>query len=134
MNPSAPRSLGAIALLALLALVLPGCRGWTMDYGDPVAHAEAKDAAVIAQRHLGEKIVVRGTVASVDVSDPEDCVVRLEGLVVARFGDFKAMAEGLEMGEVATISGIVDSVDAGIVTLDPAMGRDGLAPFEPEKP
>jgi len=131
MRPSAPRSLGAIALLALL---LPGCRGWTMDYGDPVAHAEAKDAAVIAQRHLGEKIVVRGTVASVDVSDPEDCVVRLEGLVVARFGDFKAMAEGLQVGEVATISGIVDSVDAGVVTLDPAMGRDGLAPFEPEKP
>ena len=131
MRPSAPRSLGAIALLALL---LPGCRGWTMDYGDPVAHAGAKDAAVIAQRHLGEKIVVRGTVASVDVSDPEDCVVRLEGLVVARFGDFKAMAEGLQVGEVATISGIVDSVDAGVVTLDPAMGRDGLAPFEPEKP
>lgn len=131
MKPSAPRSLGAIALLALL---LPGCRGWTMDYGDPVAHAEAKDAAVIAQRHLGEKILVRGTVASVDVSDPEDCVVRLEGLVVARFGDFKAMAEGLQVGEVATISGIVDSVDAGIVILDPAMGRDGLAPFEPEKP
>ena len=131
MKPSAPRSLGAIALLALL---LPGCRGWTMDYGDPVAHAEAKDAAVIAQRHLGEKIVVRGTVASVDVSDPENCVVRLEGLVVARFGDFKAMAEGLQVGEVATISGIVDSVDAGVVTLDPAMGRDSLAPFEPEKP
>ena len=131
MRPSAPRSLGPIALLALL---LPGCRGWTMDYGDPVAHAEAKDAAVIAQRHLGEKIVVRGTVASVDVSDPEDCVVRLEGPVVARFGDFKAMAEELEMGEVATISGIVDSVDAGVVILDPAMERDGLAPFEPEKP
>lgn len=131
MRPSTPRSLGAIALLAL---VLPGCRGWTMDYGDPVAHAEAKDAAVIAQRHLGEKIVVRGTVASVDVSDPEDCVVRLEGLVVARFGDFKAMAEGLKAGEIATISGIVDSVDAGVVILDPAMGRDGLAPFEPEKP
>ena len=131
MNPSAPRSLSAIALLAL---VLPGCRGWTMDYGDPVAHAEAKDAAVIAQRHLGEKIVVRGTVASVDVSDPEDCVVRLEGLVVARLGDFKAMAEGLQVGETATISGIVDSVNAGVVILDPAMGRDGLAPFEPEKP
>ena len=131
MRPSAPRSLGAIALLALL---LPGCRGWTMDYGDPVAHAGAKDAAVIAQRHLGEKIVVRGTVASVDVSDPEDCVVRLEGLVVARFGDFKRMAEGLQVGEIATISGIVDTVDAGVVTLDPAMGRDDLAPFEPEKP
>lgn len=131
MRSSAPRSLGAIALLALL---LPGCRGWTMDYGDPVAHAEAKDAAVIAQRHLGEKIVVRGTVASIDVSDPEDCVVRLEGLIVARFGDFKAMAEELQVGEIATISGIVDSVDAGVVILDPAMGRDGLAPFEPEKP
>ena len=131
MKPSAPRSLGAIALLALL---LPGCRGWTMDYGDPVAHAEAKDAAVIAQRHLGEKIVVRGTVASVDVSDPQDCVVRLEGPVMARFGDFKAMAEELQAGEIATISGIVDSVDAGVVILDPAMRRDGLAPFEPEKP
>lgn len=131
MNAATPRSLGAIALLALL---LPGCRGWTMDYGDPVAHTEAKDAAVIAQRHLGEKIVVRGTVASVDVSDAEHCVVRLEGLVVARFGDFKAMAEELQVGETATISGIVDSVDAGVVILDPAMGRDGLAPFEPEKP
>ena len=86
------------------------------------------------QRHLGEKILVQGTVASVDVSDSADCLVRLEGPVVARVGDFTALAEGLQVGEVATISGIVDSVDAGIVILDPAMGRDGLAPFEPEKP
>lgn len=131
MNASTPRSLGTIALLALL---LPGCRGWTLDYGKEAAHAEAKDAAVVAQRHLGEKIVVRGAVASVDVSNADDCVVRLEGPVVARFGDFKAMAEQLRVGELTTIMGIVESVDAGVVILDPATGRDPFAPFEPEKP
>lgn len=131
MNASTPRSLGAIALLALL---LPGCSGWTLDYGKEAAHAEAKDAAVIAQRHLGEKIVVRGAVASVDISNAEDCVVRLEGPVVARFGDLKAMAEELRVGEVITIMGLVESVDGGVVTLDPAARRDPFAPFEPEKP
>ena len=33
------------------------------------------DAAAIAPDHVGEKVAVRGEVRSVDVSDPEDCVV-----------------------------------------------------------
>ncbi|MEE2939608.1 MAG: hypothetical protein VX460_04420 [Planctomycetota bacterium] len=131
MSTPTPRSLGA---LALLALIIAGCRGWTMDYGEPAAHVEAKDAAAIARRHLGEKIVVRGQVVSVDVSDAENCAVRLEEQVIARFGAFERMAKEFEVGEVATIAGIVESVDAGVVILDPATGRDPLAPFEPDEP
>ncbi len=131
------RSLPALTLALTLALLLPlgaGCQGWTMDYGKPAAQFEAVDAAAIAPDHVGEKVAVRGEVRSVDVSDPEDCVVELEGGVTARFGDFKDAAESCPVGTVVYLYGIVKAASPGGVTLDPASRRDPTAPFEPEKP
>jgi len=120
--------------LALLVSVAAGCRGWTMDYGQPAAQFEATDAATLAPDYLQEKVSVRGEVRSVDVSNPEDCVVELEGNVTARFGDFKAAAEACTVGTVVYVDGIVKATGPEGVTLDPAFGRDSQAPFEPKKP
>ena len=76
-SPRIARSLQALALALLLPLGA-GCQGWTMDYGKPAAQFEAKDAVALAQEYLGEKVSVRGGL-SVDVSNPEDCVVELQG-------------------------------------------------------
>ena len=105
-----------------------------MDYGEPAAQFEASDAVAIAQDFLGEKVSVRGEVLSVDVSNPEDCVVELQGGVTARFGAFKAAAESCTAGTVVYVDGIVKAGSSQGVTLDPAFGRDPEAPFEPQKP
>ena len=136
-SPRIARSLPALTLALTLALVLPlgaGCQGWTMDYGKPAAQFEADDAVALAQEYLGEKVSVRGEVLSVDVSNPEDCVVELQGGVTARFGAWKDSAESCTVGTVVYVDGIVKAGSSLGVTLDPALGRDPEAPFEPKKP
>ena len=71
-----------------------------MDYGKPAAQFEAKDAVAFAQEYLGEKVSVRGEVLSVDISNPDDCVVELQGGVTARFGAWKDSAESCTVGTV----------------------------------
>ena len=133
MFDRSPQALYSIAI-ALLAGLVVGCQGWTMDFGKPAAQFEANDAVALAQEYLGEKVSVRGEVLSVDVSDPEDCVVELQGGVTARFGAFKAAAETCTVGTVVYVDGIVKAGSSQGVTLDPAFGRDPEAPFEPQEP
>lgn len=117
--------------LAILFPILGGCRGWTMDYGNPAAQFEARDAATLAPAYMGRKVSVRGRVTAVDTSDPDRCTVRLQHAVVANFGTFKAAAEACTVGTVVHLDGIVRAVDASGVTLAPAFGRDPQAPFDP---
>lgn len=134
-SPARPAALLLLAPLALLALsCLAACTGWTVDYGRPAAQFEAVDAGVLAVEHLGDKVSVRGKVKAVDTSDPEHCVVELEGGVTARFGDFKQMAEACEVGEVVYVDGIVAAADSTGVILDRAVSRDPTATFEPKRP
>jgi len=118
--------------LALTLALAGACSGWTMDYGTPAAQFEARDAAALAAAHLGEKVSVRGQVLAVDTSDPDACVVTLEHGVTARFGRSSAMAAEYAAGETAYIDGIVRSAADGALVLDPAMGRDPTASFEPQ--
>jgi hypothetical protein len=120
--------------LAILLSILGGCRGWTMDYGNPAAQFEARDAATFGAGYLGRKVSVRGEVSAVDTSDPACCTVRLQHGVVANFGKFKAAAEACPVGEIVHLDGIVRAVDASSITLDPAFGRDPQAPFDPIHP
>ncbi|MCH2063045.1 MAG: hypothetical protein MK194_04915 [Roseibacillus sp.] len=120
--------------LAILLSILGGCRGWTMDYGNPAAQFEALDAATFGAGYLGRKVSVRGEVSAVDTSDPARCTVRLQHGVVANFGKFKAAAEACPVGEIVHLDGIVRAVDASSITLDPAFGRDPQAPFDPIHP
>ena len=119
--------------LALTLAPVGACSGWTMDYGTPTAQFEARDAAALAAAHLGEKVSVRGEVLAVDTSDPDACVVTLEHGVIAKFGRSSAMAAEYAAGEIAYIDGIVRSAADGALVLDPAMGRDPTASFEPQR-
>jgi hypothetical protein len=102
-----------------------------MDYGHPAAQFEARDAVFLAHGYLGKKVSVRGKVLSVDTIDPAHCVVRLQHGLLARFGDWKVMAESCTVGEVAYIDGIVTAVGDSEVILDPAICRDPTAAFDP---
>ena len=137
MTPVMLTSKAPLALTLLLPLAA-ACDGWTLDYGEPAAQFEARDAAALAGNYLGQKVTVRGEVLAVDTSDPRDCVLQLRHGVTAKLGAFRAMAEAYTVGEVIYVDGIVDAVVAGYaggaVVLDPAMGRDPTAPFEPERP
>ena len=101
-----------------------------MDYGRPAAQFEARNAIALAPDYLKKKVTVRGRVSSVDTSDPERCVVKLDHGVTAHFGKWKAAAEQYKVGEVIHLSGIVEAVHPSEITLDPAFGRDPKAPFD----
>ncbi|HJM64586.1 MAG: hypothetical protein QF405_16585 [Roseibacillus sp.] len=120
--------------LAILLPLLVGCRGWTMDYGNPAAQFEARDAAILAPDYLGRKVSVRGEVTTVETSDPARCTVRLQHGVVADFGTFKAAAEACPVGEIVHLDGIVRAVDVSGIILAPAFGRDPQALFDPLHP
>jgi hypothetical protein len=137
MTPVMLTSKAPLALTLLLPLAA-ACDGWTLDYGEPAAQFEARDAAALAGNYLGQKVTVRGEVLAVDTSDPRDCVLHIRHGVTAKLGALRAMAAAYTAGEVIYVDGIVDTVVTGetasCVVLDPAIGRDPTAPFEPERP
>ena len=119
--------------LAGYLLTSAGCQGWVMDYGEPAAQFESTDAAAAAREYLGQKVSIRGAIVSVDTTEPPRCVVELEGGVTAALRDWQVHADWCRVGEVAYIDGVVEGVTPGKVTLEPAMGRDHSAPFDPER-
>lgn len=119
--------------LAGYLLTSAGCQGWVMDYGEPAAQFEATDAAAAARDYLRKKVSVRGVICSVDTTDPSRCFVELEGGVAAIFASWAKLGDTYRVGEVAYLDGIVEGVAPGQVTLEPAMGRDPLAPFDPKR-
>lgn len=124
------RSLVVTACTAV-ALLCNACDGWTLDYGTPAAQFEARDARHFAGDYRGRKVTVRGVVSAVDVSEPACCVVTLEHGVVGLFGARRAAAEEYAVGATVYLDGIVASVDATTVTLEPVTGRDPTARYEP---
>ena len=116
--------------LTLLLPLAAACDGWTLDYGKPAAQFEARDAATLAGKYLGEKVTVRGQVVSVDTSDPRNCVLQLHHGVTAKSA---LLAAGYAPGEVVYIDGIVRSAADGALVLEPAIGRDPTAPFKPQR-
>ena len=120
------------SLLTLVFLV-SGCTGWKMDHGNPSAHILAEDLRTKGKPYIGKKIAIRGKVESVDTTDPQSCWVILEGNVRCHYGDFQAAVNQEKIGELITVRGILRVVEDGKVVLDPASGRDPLAPFNPLK-
>ena len=116
-----------------LALALGGCgKGWQMDYGKPAAQFHQKDLVSGGKEFIGKKITVKGTVAKVDLSDPEDAWVHLEGGIRCHFGKMRAMAESCKVDDTVYIDGFLKQCKPGDVLIDPAMLRDPAAPFSPE--
>ena len=124
--------LPAVLLLGAITFSITNCVGWKLDYGTPKAQFEALDLTSKGADFVGDFVSVRGKVEKVDTSDPESAKVYLEGGIACEFGDFKLMAEGNEVGEVAYVSGILKRHKNGDHLLSPAIGRDPKAPFVPE--
>ena len=119
--------------LLTLACIISGCTAWKMDFGNPAAHILVEDLRTKGKPYIGEMIAIRGKVESVDTTDPQSCWVILEGNVRCHYGDFQAAANQEKVGETITVSGILTGVETGKVVLDPALGRDPQAPFNPLK-
>ena len=119
--------------LTMIPLLSNGCTGWKMDYGKPAAHILAEDLRSKGKPYVGEMIALRGKVESVDISDPKSCWVILEGNIRCNYGEFLAAAQEEKVGKTITVSGFLNVIEDGKVVLDPALGRDPLAPFHPLK-
>lgn len=119
--------------LLILAFFISGCTGWKMDYEKPAAHILAEDLRTKGKPYIGGKIATRGKVESVDISDPKSCWVILEGNIRCNYGEFLAAAQEEKVGKTITVSGFLNVIEDGKVVLDPALGRDPLAPFHPLK-
>jgi len=119
--------------LSLILALLCGCTGWKMDYSDPAVQVLAEDLREKGTPFIGKKITVRGKVTSTDTSDPKSCWIILEGNIRCHYGKFQAMAQEVKVGEMINIDGVLSEISDSQILLDPAQGRDPLAPFNPLK-
>ena len=128
-------SASATSTLALFAALTStyACRGWTMDYGDPAAQFDAREAVAVATDYLGEKVSVRGVVRTVNAASPDQYIVTIEGGVEAVFKGAARRDDLWEIGEVAYVDGIVAVATSTGVVLSPAMMRDPTASFDPQR-
>jgi len=121
-------------MVLILAGLGSGCgKGWQMDYGKPAAQFLQTDLAAKGEAFVGKKITVKGTVAKVDVGDPESAWVHLAGGIKCDLGKFQAMAESCKIGDTVYVDGFLKRCEEGDILIDPAMLRDPTAPFSPEQ-
>ena len=126
--------------IACLLLLIPfaamgglfSCTGWKMDYGKPAAQFHQKDVLEKGKPYIGKKITIKGTVERVDLSDPENAWVHLEGGIRCNFGTFRLMAENNEVGKSVYVDGFLRRCASGDILLDPASNRDATAAFHPQ--
>lgn len=102
-----------------------------MDYGEPAAQFHSADLVAKGTGFIGKKITVKGTVDRIDTSTPESSWVYLEGGIRCHFREFSAMAQSYGEGQTIYVDGFLRNCETGDVLLDPAMGRDPTASFEP---
>ena len=125
-----------ILVLSVLGLMVSsGCtrEGWQMDYGTPAAQFEEGSVLENGPDFIGRKITVRGVVTRQDLSDTESCKIYLGHSICCDFGDFEAMAGAYAPGETVFVDGFLVRCEEGEILLQPALGRDPSAPFDPMK-
>ena len=121
---------GAILFLALIHLF--GCtEGWRLDYADPAAQFNAEDVLEKAKPYIGKKITVKGVVTRQDLSDPTNSRIYLQHSICCNLGKFQKMAESYRVGQVVFIDGILKLCEKNNIVLEPAIGRDSKAEFNP---
>lgn len=126
------KHLGKLSILSLVLIQLTGCgQGWEMEYGDAAAHFNEDAVVEKAKPFLGEKIVVKGVVTKQDLTDPENCKIYLGHSICCNLGDLQRMAEGYTVGKTVFIGGFLKRCEEGDVLLEPAVGRDPKAEFNP---
>lgn len=104
-----------------------------MDYGKPAAQFHEQDLLAKGNAFVGKKITVKGIVKKVDTTDPKSAWIILSKGTRCNFGKFKAMAESYSVGEEVYVDGFLKRCHEGDVLIEPAMGRDPTAPFDPKE-
>lgn len=135
-EPSTPveraKLLGKLLILSMLLFQLAGCgKGWELDYGEPVAQFNEQAVLKKAKPFLGKKITVKGVVTKQDLTDPENCKLYWHHSICCNLGHFQRMAEGYKVGETVFIDGFLNRCEEGDILLEPAVGRDPKADFNP---
>ena len=104
-----------------------------MDYGKPAAQFEEAVVSTRGQPYIGTKVTVRGTVETIDLTDPDEAWLHLSGGTRCHFGKFMTMAGSCKVGDEVYVDGILRECREGDVRLDRAMFRDPTAPFHPKE-
>jgi hypothetical protein len=111
-------------------MLLLGCEGWKMDYGNPTAQFLEKDLSAMGKAYIGKKITVKGKVSKV-VIYPVPAKVFLDSGTECNLGKFTRMAESCKVGDEIFVDGILKRLGRGEALLDPAVLRDPDADFVP---
>jgi hypothetical protein len=121
-----------LVLGVLVLMVSSGCtrEGWQMDYGTPAAQFEEGSVLKQGPAFIGRKITVRGVVTRQDLSDTESCKIYLGHSICC---DFEAMTRAYAPGDTVFVDGFLVRCEEGEILLQPALGRDPSAPFDPMK-
>lgn len=124
--------------LLLMALTLPclvgGCGvAWQMDYGYPAAQFLQEGIGEKGKPYIGKLIEIKGTVTSIDVSDPKAAWVVLGDGIRCNFEGFRAMAEDQPVGTEVYVHGFLKSCAKGAILIEPALycTPDAARPFRP---
>ena len=117
----------ALSSLALFA----SCDAFKAEYGEPEAQFYEAMLPQKGDAFLRKKITVKGTVTRHDLSDPKNCMLYLGYGIQCNFRDKKEMVESYRLGATVFVDGILRSCTPREVLLDPAVGRDPTAKFEP---
>ncbi len=120
-------------LLSFFVMPLSGCRGWSLDYGQPDAQFLQEDLSGFGKSFEGRHITVKGTVMKVDASQSEYVRVYLAEGIECNFGKLKAMAESCRIGDTVYVDGFLRRCNEGDVLIDPAVLRDPKAGFKAKK-
>lgn len=127
MRKGAPSGLTMLVIAGLGS----GCgKGWQMDYGKPAAQFHAHDVAREGKPFIGKKITVKGEV--IRVHDREDGNhIYLAPNIHCVFPTWHLGEDDLKPGDKIFVDGFLEKCSEGNVQLDPALGRDPTASFEP---
>ena len=130
---ASPHFLSTAWLLAAMMLLVGCGTAWRMDYGEPAAQFLSANVSAQGAEYVGEKVTVQGAVTQVLPDQADGAWIYLDNGVRCNLGQFRAMAEGVSVGQTVMIDGILRKCDGDDILLEPALLRDPTAPFSPQQ-
>ena len=102
-----------------------------LDYGKAKAHFNEGDLLEKGKPYVGKLIVVKGVVTKQDLSDPLNSKIYLHHSICCNIGDRQRQAKSYDVGKTVFIKGTLKRCEEGDILLEPAIGRDPSAEFNP---
>lgn len=119
-------------ILCVAMTGLLGCgQSWQLDYSKPAADFNEDAVLAKAKPYIGELITVKGVVTRQDLSDSDNNKIYLGHSICCNLGKFQTMAETYKVGDTVFITGFLKRCDEEGILLEPAIGRDPKAEFNP---